>query len=302
MGALSKPFRNDEARGPANSAGSHISVAPRTAPATWPIPTAGRLAQHAAALPHSGSHSYAACIGRQPSQVASCQLMSFSLHRLTCKAAGLEGEAARYELLDELPFDFVRRRLSVVLQVILPHGVRRLPGACGCARAARGGALLGMHHGQERRSERGPSLPRPALPAACLLACLLACLFGLKVCLTATELACSWRLPSKLRLDPQPDNFPVTLSCFHSRARRAARRCWCARGQWRRQWRSAAASRLGRRRCRWTTGGLPVHVPLVLPGPGWPLACWAAPCMYGLLAGPEGSPCAWGLHLGLPVL
>ncbi|KAL4451583.1 hypothetical protein ABPG75_007245 [Micractinium tetrahymenae] len=32
------------------------------------------------------------------------------------KAAGLEGEAERFERLDELPFDFVRRRLSVVLQ------------------------------------------------------------------------------------------------------------------------------------------------------------------------------------------
>lgn len=33
------------------------------------------------------------------------------------RTAGLEGEAAHYERLDELPFDFVRRRLSVVLQV-----------------------------------------------------------------------------------------------------------------------------------------------------------------------------------------
>jgi magnesium-transporting ATPase (P-type) len=33
------------------------------------------------------------------------------------RVEGLGGEASRYELLDELPFDFLRRRLSVVLQV-----------------------------------------------------------------------------------------------------------------------------------------------------------------------------------------
>ncbi|KAL4428800.1 hypothetical protein ABPG77_005238 [Micractinium sp. CCAP 211/92] len=56
------------------------------------------------------------------------------------KAAGLEGEAVHYERLDELPFDFVRRRLSVVLQgeggpplLVCKGAVEETLALCSCA-------------------------------------------------------------------------------------------------------------------------------------------------------------------------
>lgn len=96
------------------------------------------------------------CVPEAPSPWPSCW-------RVAGREAGLGGVAAAHAKLDELPFDFVRRRASVLLQARSP-AVRTRARGRQCARAASNTAgVLGCSC---RQPCRGPAARQSAPPAA----------------------------------------------------------------------------------------------------------------------------------------
>lgn len=84
------------------------------------------------------------------------------VHVCAGREEGLEWEAQAYEKVDELPFDFVRRRLSVVLQVLV-----------GCGVWGQGSASAGaLADGEPLRAR---TLRGPAISARAWLPALAAC-------------------------------------------------------------------------------------------------------------------------------
>lgn len=91
-----------------------------------------------------------------PAADAACSLPLLCLRLCAGCEEGLRDDAARFSLLDELPFDFVRRRLSVVLQARPRARAGVTSGGC------EGGAAASMPRG--RAASMPPPLPDTKLP------------------------------------------------------------------------------------------------------------------------------------------